>query len=145
MAQRGRKSAESLSAVASIPGQRPPPPAELTKEQAAEWRAIVATKPAEWFSRDTHALLVDLCRHIIMARRVAEQIDAFPLEQLSGEEGLERYKVLGGMAERHSRVIASLSTKLRITQQSRSDAGKAATAHKSAAGGAAARPWEIAS
>ena len=52
MAQRGRKSAVALATVAVIPGQRPAPPAELTEEQAEEWRAIVATKPPEWFNRE---------------------------------------------------------------------------------------------
>jgi hypothetical protein len=146
MPQRGRKSAESLSAITRIPGQRPPPPAELTKEQAEEWRGIVSTKPVEWFSRDSQAILCELCRNIVMARRIAEQIDAFPMEMLSGEEGLNRYKTLGAMAERHGRLIATLSTKLRLTPQSRYEPSVANTAAKNsaAAGTGAARPWESA-
>jgi len=46
----------------------------LTEEQAAEWRAIVATKPPEWFNRDSQALLVALCRHIVISRRIADTV-----------------------------------------------------------------------
>jgi hypothetical protein len=147
MAQRGRKSAESLAAVTVIPGQRPQPPAELTKEQGDEWKSIVATKPADWFSRDSQAILCELCRNIVMARRIAEQVDAFPMDMLTTEEGLDRYKTLSALVERHGRIIASLSTKLRCTPQSRYEAKVAGTAAKSSAAGAsgAARPWEMAS
>jgi hypothetical protein len=48
--QRGRKSAESLAILAAVPGQRPEPPAELTAEQAAEWRAIVGRRPVDCFT-----------------------------------------------------------------------------------------------
>lgn len=144
MVQRGRKSAESLSAVANIPGQRAQPPAELTEEQAAEWRAIVATKPPEWFNRDSQALLCDMCRHTVIARRISDQVDSFPLEQLATEEGLERYEKLGKMLERHSRTVAMLAVKMRLAPQSRYEAKVAGTAAKSSGSGAA-RPWEIAS
>jgi hypothetical protein len=117
----------------------------LTKEQGDEWRAIGATKPVEWFSRDSQAVLCELCRHIVMARRIAEQVDAFPMDMITTEEGLERYKTLSALVERHGRMIASLSTKLRCTPQSRYEAKVAGTASKATASGAgAARPWESA-
>jgi hypothetical protein len=117
----------------------------LTKEQGDEWRAIVATKPVEWFSRDSQAVLCELCRHIVMARRIAEQVDAFPMDMITTEEGLERYKTLSALVERHGRMIASLSTKLRCTPQSRYEAKVAGTASKATASGAgASRPWESA-
>jgi hypothetical protein len=143
MAQRGRKSAASLSAVTAIPGQRVLPPRELTEEQAEEWRAIVATKPAEWFNRDSQALLVDLCRHIVIARRVAEQIDSFPADHLPTEEGLTRYKKLGAMADRHSRVISVLASKMRLAPSSRYDAKTANTAASRADASGSSRPWDL--
>jgi hypothetical protein len=42
MAQRGRKSAASLSIVSVLGNERPAPPDDLTEEEAEEWRAIVA-------------------------------------------------------------------------------------------------------
>lgn len=142
MAQRGRKSAVALSAVSTIPGQRPPPPAELTPEQAAEWRAIVSTKPADWFARDCWPILADMCRHTVIARRISEQIDGFPLDMLSGEEGLERYRKLGAMLERHSRTVGLLATRLRCTPQSRYGARAADTAARRGDANGANRPWD---
>ena len=110
----------------------PEPPAELTELQATEWRAIAAALPADWFRRETWPLLAQYCRHIIAARRVAqlaeqcEQADAFDLLE---------YDRLGKMAERESRVLTSLATKMRISQQSLYDKSKRK-------GSVAKRPWD---
>jgi hypothetical protein len=131
MKQRGRRSAASLlvvpAAVEQIPRQRPP--AELSREQAAVWSAIVRAEPADWFSASTRPVLVQYCRHIVAARRAAEMIEALeasiaeraavnganPLTiTLSASAEFDR---LLKMQERESRVIASLATKMRITQQ----------------------------
>ena len=61
MKQRGRKSAESLSVVPiDVDGQRPPPPADLTPEEAEVWistvRAMKAGDPEAW------PLLARYCR-----------------------------------------------------------------------------------
>src|SRR5688572_25884624 len=79
MGNRGRKSAESL-AVATITGpveivQRPDAPYDLTDEQVDEWRAVVASLPADWFQRGNHALLSQYCREVVTARRVAQLIE----------------------------------------------------------------------
>jgi hypothetical protein len=62
MAQRGRKSASSLTVVRPSSEivsfiRRPEPPAELTDEQAEEWRAIVGVMPADHFMRGNYPLL----------------------------------------------------------------------------------------
>jgi hypothetical protein len=143
MAQRGRKSAAALATVTVIPGQRAAPPPELTPEQAAEWKAIVATKPAEWFNRDCQALLVEYCRHVVICRTIAQQIDAFPMETLAGEEGLVRFGKLGAMAERHSRMVASLSAKMRLAPSSRYSHRAAHTAASRADASGSSRPWDV--
>src|SRR4051812_44557753 len=120
--QRGRKSAASLAVVTSLPGQRPEPPAELTAEQAEEWRAVGATRRADWFSGNNQELLVAYCRHIVLTRRVSEQIDRFDPAWMADDDGLKRFDKLGAMLERHTRTIASLATRMRLTQQSRYDA-----------------------
>lgn len=136
MKTRGRISAAALSVVQTgvveiIP--RPKPPAELTAEQRDEWRAIVDRMPADWFPRETHALLADYCRHVVMARRIAQLI-------AQAEDGetfdVIEYDRLGKMAERESRVIASLATKMRLTQQATYDKSR----KKGSAG--VRKPWE---
>ena len=119
MASRGRKSAAALSVVPTLPNQRPEPPAELTKEQAEEWRAVVGRMPADWFTRETHALLAQYCRHVVRARVLAGAIDQFDSEWLKTEVGVETYDRLTRIAEREGRAVSSLATRMRITQQSR--------------------------
>jgi hypothetical protein len=131
MKQRGRRSAASLlvvpAAVEQIPRQRPP--AELTREQAAIWNAIVRAEPADWFPAPTRPVLVQYCRHIVAARRAAEMIKALEasIAEMSAVDGANQFAItlsaseefdrLLKMQERESRVIASLATKMRITQQ----------------------------
>lgn len=117
MGTRGRTSAAALSVISSQgieTVRRPDPPDELTDEQADEWRAVVNRLPADWFPRETHGMLVDYCRHVVMARRIAQLV-----ERAEGADVLDvaEYDRLAKMAERESRVIASLATKMRITQQ----------------------------
>jgi hypothetical protein len=117
MKTRGRISAASLevSKVAPVEVvQRPDAPYDLTDEQTTEWWAVVNRLPAEWFPRETHALLAQYCRHVVAARRIAQLVDA----EEKGELDLDRYDKLLKMAEREGRALSSLATRLRITQQS---------------------------
>jgi hypothetical protein len=87
MRQRGRKSAASLTVIGSSgieTVQRPEPPAELSEEQAAEWQAMVNRLSADWFPRETWPLLVQYCRHVVSARRVAQLIAR---AESDGEQG----------------------------------------------------------
>lgn len=132
MKTRGRDSAASLEVVQFNQGgargaqvlervERPGPPVELTQEQADEWNAVVSRLPADWFPRETHALLAEYCRHVVTARRIAQLI-----QNAEGAETLDvvEYDRLGKMAERESRVIASLATKMRLSQQTSYDKTK---------------------
>jgi hypothetical protein len=78
MAQRGRRSAASLlvvpNPIEAIPRRRAP--AELTREQAEVWDAVVASQPADWFNKSQLPILIQYCRHVIRARRCASQIEA---------------------------------------------------------------------
>jgi hypothetical protein len=121
MAQkRGRKSAASLSVVAwPLQDNRPEPPDELTSEQAAEWHAVVARMPNDWFPRESHALLVAFCRHVTRGRLVAGIIAEIGPDDLRTEKGLARYDKLSRIAEREGRAISILATKMRLSHQSR--------------------------
>jgi hypothetical protein len=141
MAQRGRKSASSLSVIQALPGQqRPEPPNELRAEEAEEWRAVVGRLPWDWFPRECHGLLVNYCRHVVRGRMIAKLIHDFDPEWVATDEGLRRLDKLTTMAERESRTVASLGTKMRITQQSRY-AHKTAY-NKAADASEAKKPWQ---
>jgi hypothetical protein len=143
MGSRGRDSAASLETVALTMSRsaqsceliaigRPPPPDDLTDEQAEEWIAIVNRLPADHFPRETHGFLVEYCRHIAMARKIglllteAEKAKTFDLTA---------YDQLARMSERTGRYLAHLGTKMRITQHSLYDA-------KKKRGSIAQRPWD---
>jgi len=129
MTQRGRRSAAALAVVpprALV--QRPEPPKELTDEQAAEWSAIVERMPADWFPRETHALLAQLCRHITTARDIARRLQSTRL-------GINDLNLLLAMQDRERKAMESLATKMRLTQHSRYD-------RKKTTGSPKTRPWE---
>ncbi|MBS7737929.1 MULTISPECIES: hypothetical protein [unclassified Chelatococcus] len=126
---------------AMLPGQRPRPPAGLTAKQKREWGAVVNRLPADWFTRETHALLVQYVRHVERADILAKAIDKFPPADLETEDGVERYDKLTKMAEREGRALSSLATRMRLTQQSRYNAKNANTGAEKA-GTASTKPWE---
>lgn len=137
MAKRGRQSAAALE-IASAPGmletiERPDAPYDLTDEQAAEWWAVVNRLPADWFPRETHALLAEYCRHVVKSRRIAQLVaDAESAEEIDIDTLDKLYK----MAERESRAISSLATRMRISQQ-------ATSTHRADKGTKGVRkPWE---
>jgi len=113
--------------------QRPDAPYDLTDEQADEWRAIVNRMPADWFPRETWPLLAQHCRHVVNSRRVAQLIEA---AEKAAQLDVEGYDRLLKMQERESRCIASLATRMRISQQATYDKSK-----KKGSGGFQ-KPWE---
>jgi hypothetical protein len=143
MAQRGRKSAASLSVVSVLGNERPAPPDDLTEDEASEWRAIAGRMPADWFTRENHPLLAEYCRHIVRARDLAGDLakfKRFPAEVRLTTDGVQRYDMLLRMADRERAALVNLATKMRLTQQSRYRADKSATMVKPQR--AALKPWE---
>lgn len=135
-----RKSAASLSIVTNLPVQRLRPPSRLPKEAAAVWRAVVSSKPADWFRADTAVLLEQYVLAVIGHRVVSKQVRAVKTDTLTTADGLAIYDRLLRMQDRQARVSASLATKLRLTQQSRYTPQAAATAAGKVKTGT--RPWE---
>jgi hypothetical protein len=137
MGARGPKSsaAVAIPSVADLRGDaRPEPPADLTEEQAAEWCAIVGRLPADWFQRETHGLLTQYVRHVVTARRIARL-----LAEMDAAEDLNvrDYDRLLKAQERESRCIASLATRMRISQQSSYDKSRSKPDEP------ATKPWEF--
>jgi chaperone required for assembly of F1-ATPase len=116
MAKRGRPSSASLAVTSAAIEklQRPDAPYDLTDEQSEEWWSVVNRMPADWFPRETHAMLAQYCRHVIAARRVAQLVAACEAEK---SLDIERYDKLLKMQEREGRAISSLATRMRISQQ----------------------------
>lgn len=137
--KKGRKSAGDKEALAKIDAivvlQRPDPPSELSDEMAVEWCAVVDRMPGGWFPRETWGVLAQYCRHRVAANRVAQLLASL---EAGDELDIEVYDKALKMQERQSSAIASLATKMRLTQQSTLSAGT----KKPADIGDEKEPWE---
>lgn len=114
----GRTSAASLetptpSTAVIETVSRPDAPYDLTDEQADEWWAVVNRLPADWFPRETHAMLAQYCRHVVAARRIAQLIRA---EEQRKKLDIDGYDKLLKMQDREGRAMSSLATRMRMTQ-----------------------------
>jgi hypothetical protein len=119
------KSAASLSIAR--PDGRPAPPAELSDRQKAIWVEITTSKPDAWFDAGTFPLLRALVAH-------AETLELLECEMAGlgdlDDDADRRYWIckLLPMRALETGCIASLSTKLRLTPQSRYTPQRAAGA-----------------
>jgi len=136
---RGRKSIASLSVLPVVATRMLAPPDGMPTEQAALWAAVVATKPQDWFQADSIPLLTAYVQACDAHRVVAAEIDAYETEWLKTDEGLRRYDLLLKMQDRQSKLMSSLATKMRLTQQSRYGARAAETEARRVTD---SRPWE---
>jgi hypothetical protein len=115
--------------------------------------------PADWFSRETHPVLADLCRAVVLSRYFAGQLrevtaDLDGLEtrlrkenpdmsdkdfETSLELRMDRVHQAARMQLEQSKQVGSLSTKLRLTPQSRYQPN---TAGQKTQDAPKRRPWE---
>lgn len=116
-------------------------PAYLTKEQAAIWREIIATKPADWFDADSAPLLAAYVRAVASCNRLARIVDDFERSRRFDSDALRAYSAALTAQERASKVLISLATKMRLTQQSRYRADEAERRNRNAPK-AVKKPWE---
>ena len=134
MEGRGRKSAASLTVVPTGLPSRLEPPAHLSQAQADIWRAVVETKPADWFGADSAPLLTEYVRAVDMTNLLELQIQA----AVAGEGDISMKDLLK-MRDTEARRAVTLATKMRLTQQSRYTDKSAGTADRKAG---SARPWQ---
>lgn len=123
-----------MSIVPRLPGAGIEEPRDLSADERVLWRAVVASKPAEWFGPDSAPILKEYVRASVTCDLLDEKVKG---EMLTGEVGV--VKTLLDMRDKESKRSALLATKLRLTQQSRYTPQAAATADKHASG---KRPWQ---
>ncbi|MGY6517388.1 MAG: hypothetical protein ACXIUZ_01610 [Lysobacteraceae bacterium] len=120
------KPASILSMVLS---SRLPPPASLTPTQAARWTSVLAAKPSTWMDAATAPVLKEYVRAEAMCDVLAGRItDALA----AGERAAA--KTLLDLRDREARRMASIATKLRMTQQTQYTHKSAATASRKGSG-----------
>ena len=120
MKQRGRNSVAGLTVVKESPVSaldRPVPPLGLTFDESQEWCRVVNSLPAEWFADFSTTALAQYCKHFINSKRIASLIEDICSDDSDGLN-IREYDKLLAMQERESRILLSLMTKMRLTQQS---------------------------
>jgi hypothetical protein len=134
-AKRGRK---SLASLVSGPGPvdvvpRQIAPHDLSDEEVEVWSSVVNTFSADWFTPATAPLLAQYCRHAVHARRIAELLDK---SMCDPDMPIDAYKALLDLQLKQSAMLATLATKMRISQQ-------ATTNHRgNTIKTASKKPWE---
>lgn len=128
MGRRGPRSTADLNIVSiGEPFRyRSPPPRNLTPAQAEEWRVIVESMPAGFFTAERLPLLENLARHIVLSDLVSEELKQFNAESLGDSAKLAKFRRLARLHLKQSKAVALLSTKLRLTPQARYEASAAA-------------------
>lgn len=129
-----------LSLVPARPLSRIAAPAGLSAAEAALWREVVDSKPAEWFAGDTAPLVAEYVRAVAQS----DELDRVLKSMSEGGEGWkEKAKPIMDfmkMRDMETKRALMIATKLRLTPQSRYTPQSAATANKKAGG---QRPWEM--
>ena len=122
MNQRGRKSTASMSLKPVAASLTAPlePPTEMGEREKAEWRAIVDRMGSDWFPRETQPLLRTLCSVVVQLNDISEAFAALGPGVPSDPVGWKRYRELTKMRSLVGAQLASVATKLRLTNQSRS-------------------------
>jgi hypothetical protein len=144
-----KPSAAALEQIAyAVPGKPLPPPNYLTEEQQADWRALIEPFAPGRFKPDQVPVLVELMRAQSRARQINEQLATLRKRDLIADTagGAKRraiYMQLRDMADAETRLISSLSTKLRLTDQSNVRKALASAEREKMAVGP--RPWDMAS
>lgn len=139
MEHRGRKSTASLAVVSELTDRRQTPPDVLTEAEKELWRAVVATKPGDWWDAGTVPHLVEYCRTKTSLELVSAEFTGFDSEWLKTDDGLKRYHRLINVRDKLQGRITNLAMKMRLTQQSRYSEKTANTAANRAA---PQRLWE---
>lgn len=146
MGSRGRKSTASMEVAALVAPitseKRLMPPAHVNDAVREEWLRVVNDQPAGSFT-STHAPMLEMyCKHIVKARMLDDEIEAFDRAWMADDDGLRRLDKLTAMAERESRAASSLATRLRITRQAVEHPTTVGRSLKNQA--KSRKPWELA-
>jgi len=111
------------------------PPEGMTADQLQIWRETVSARSADYFGPDAVPMLEEYCRVVVMCRTLATMIEGV---MDGGETG--EFKSLLDMRDKESKRMASLATKLRLTNQSRYTPQAAGTAARKGSGG---KVWQF--
>ena len=137
-----RKSKAELSvAPVTVPRVIPRPPSHLTPAQGEVWRLVMAASAGQYIATEAFPVLVEYCRAVVEADRIAAEVDRFDMAWSREPDGMKQLKGLHAMQDVAARRVTNIATRLRIPPSSR--------IHQRTAGSAEARhnpnrrPWDV--
>lgn len=117
-------------------------PAEGLNEAERElWKQVVDSRPPAYFTADSAPLLFAYVKATTNQALVVEALEKLPPDIMSTDAGLHRYDTLTRLLDRQSRLLATLATKMRLTQQSRYTPHAANTTENAPT--LLKKPWEM--
>lgn len=131
-----------VPSIGGLPGTRPPPPDYIENPEEREvWRTIVDRMPPNWFTAETFPVLTELCSATVTARKLNVEVAMMRGQRRTEGLSLGLFMRVTSLKNRTSALVASLSSKLRLTQQSRMNSEQAKSyAEKSSS---SAKPWQV--
>ncbi len=138
---RGRKAQAALS-VAQVTElkQIAKPPKHLTTTQSDIWRVVMASSAGDYIQAEAYPVLVEYCRAVENADRIAKEIEEFDFSWSREDDGLKRLDKMLQMHDRIQGKIAALSVKLRLTPSTRVHPETAGTSERHAS---KRKPWQF--
>jgi hypothetical protein len=127
----GRKSPEARVVMLGPGMARPAPPEEFDAPERAVWHKITNSCPPDWFGPECQPLLARLCMLHVMAEELETELRANN-NRFADKKDYAAY--LDTLKQ-----VANLSTKLRLTPQSRFNRLEAGSRMKNRA---TYRPWQ---
>lgn len=135
MLQRGRKSAATLTAIAAHMRTitRLAPPDDLTPSEWKVWTDTVNSKPPEWFGPEHETMLRAYVESVSMMRELRRTLKTVRVKDI------DMFRHVNSQLQAETKLVLTLATKMRLTQQSQYDEKTAKTNSKSAR---QSKPWE---
>lgn len=137
--KRGRKSAADVLTVVQMTGARMPAPPHLTPEQAAEWRAIVDSLPADYFRPGDAPLLAAYCMAAVFYRRAAADMEQRGM-YMADDKGREFVNPSHQVLTSQASSMAQMAVKLRLCPSARYSEKQASS--RAGTASRPSRPWE---
>jgi hypothetical protein len=101
------------------------PPTRLTQAELATWNDVASAQTAASLAGDFPDVLAAYCVAVDTARFIDRQMNELSQRGLKSDLRLKRWLQLAALTIEQTRLIASLATKLDLTQQRRISAKKA--------------------
>lgn len=133
-----KQSTASLSVVPVKPIARIEPPDALSDAELKLWRAVVDSKPADWFGEDSAPLLTEYVRAVCHSDELDRVVKSMSSDDKEWATNAKPYMDFMRIRDMEAKRAVSIATKLRLTQQSRYTPQAASTASKKAG---QAKPW----